>query len=462
MSRSIFILVLLPFFYAGYAQEQPHKLDYETFIELVMNNHPYAFQAGIAQSKGESRVRQSRGAFDPVLFGNASQKYFDDTQYYSRLHGGLKVPTWFGISAEMGYTLNEGQYLNPENNIPNAGLWYAGLRLELGNGLLLDKRRAELQKAKLYQTSSEIDRMIMLNQLKRDASIAFWQWKRAYDEATTYRYAFQNASVRLEAVKVDANMGERPYIDTVEASMIAQNRNLQRMKAETYLENAELKLEVYLWTDGFIPLELENTIPGRSTAEEPIRFSALLDSAARNHPLLQVNQLKIEQQQIDLKLQREQLKPLLTLKYNAINEPVGDIPVAAYTPSNYTWGASFSYPIFTRKERGNVQLAELQLLDQKLDMETNKASLKYQINATFNNYTLAQEQLRTNKDLVDKNRKMYDAEKVLFDLGESSLFMINQRESAWLKAQIQLIKSENEYSMQNTELTYQLMFFETR
>lgn len=460
MKRLALILSIIITSLSVSAQDSLNILTYEMFIRQVTENHPYSFRANLIAEIGKSGVTESRGAFDPRLFGKMDQKYFADKQYYSHIQGGLKIPTWFGITAESGYTLNDGAYLNPEQRVPDSGLWYAGIRMELGNGLIIDQRRAELAKARLYETSTELERILIQNKLHYEASIAYWKWQQAFKELSIYEKAYDNASLRLEAVKDAALFGDRPYIDTVEASMILQSRINSLLKAKTKYQNSRLKLEIYLWADGFVPLELSNAIP--SVENVPFDYGALvqMDSLINNHPMLKINNLQIEQQRIDLKLKREQLKPNLTLKYNAISEPVNGDPVTAYSPENYNWGASFSYPIFTRKERGGVQLAKLKLQDQELKIKTTKAELKYNIESALNNYLLALEQLNVTQKMLENNQTMYDAERSLFGLGESSVFMINSRESAWIKARLELVELEGYYRILYHELMYQLMSVE--
>lgn len=457
MKPFTFILVILFFQIQGIAQDSLSVFKYDNFINLVMKNHPYSYRANLLKSMGESTVTQSRGSFDPKIFGNMDQKYFENKQYYSHTAGGLIIPTWFGLSMETGYTMNDGIYLNPEQRIPNSGLWYAGIRLELGNGLIIDQRRAEFEKAKIYEVSTELEKRIILNRLKRDASVAYWKWNQAYRELKMYQMAFTNANQRLKAIKDAAFFGDRPFIDTVETAITVQNWSLQLSKAKTYFENAELYLEVYLWSDGFTPLEIENAIPDVKSVGTKSLPILPVDSMITNHPYLQINDLLIQQNRIDLQLKKEQLKPKLTLKYNAISEPVNDNPMANYSSSNYSWGTSFSYPILSRKERGGVQLANLKLQDQEFKNKLSAAELSYKINSTSNNYRFALEQLEISKRLVTNNQIMYEAERSLFNLGESSVFMINSRESAWLKAQIENIWMENESYILKSELLFQLM-----
>jgi len=442
----------------SYGQDTLNILGYNDFIEQVMLHHPTAYRASILQESGEASVLRSRGQFDPKMFGNMDQKYFKNNQYYSHAQGGIKIPSWFGISAEAGYEVNEGIYLNPENRTPNSGLWYAGLRLELGQGLVMSNRRAEFEKAKIFLQGTNVEQRLLLNELKRDASFAYWKWNKAYQKAKVYKNALQNGQTRFEGIKSEALYGDRPYIDTIEAYITVQNRTTSLLQAELNYINAELQLEVYLWDQGFIPLELENMIP--SEIEDNLNYLkqlARLDSIVENHPYLQLNDLKIQKVEIDLRLKKEQLKPKLTLKYNALSEPVGNNPVAQYSPSNYTWGASFLYPILSRKERGDVRLAKLKIQDQKLKNVLFESQLGYKISSSINNYMQSAEQLLIFEQLVKNNETLYEAERSLFGLGESSVFMINSRESKLLKATIELIEAQNKLRMLKSELDYSLM-----
>ena len=100
----------------AFSQSNTTVFTFEEFINLVKSNHPIAIQANLQVEKGQAYLLKSRGGFDPKIYGTAGQKYFDDKQYYSLINGGIKVPTWFGITVEAGYQTNEGiffiTYLN--------------------------------------------------------------------------------------------------------------------------------------------------------------------------------------------------------------------------------------------------------------------------------------------------------------------------------------------------------------
>ena len=189
-------------------------LSYKDFITIVLNEHPYAKKAALKIYEGEASLLYAKGAFDPKLYTDISQKYFKGGQYYSQINSGLKIPTWFGIEVKGGYEQNQGNYLNPQNNTPDSGLLYAGISVPIGQGLLIDKRRADLKKAHLFAQFSEFEKQIILNELVLVSGITYWKWFKTYNSFLVYEDAHHLAKERYDAVKLSAALGSRPSIDT--------------------------------------------------------------------------------------------------------------------------------------------------------------------------------------------------------------------------------------------------------
>lgn len=437
----VVILLLVP--YLLQAQDSSAVLKYDDFIERVKEHHPMAFRSQLIGEGGEANLLRSRGGFDPYLSGSIDQKYFSDKQYYSYMNGGLKVPTWFGLSAEAGYDRNQGDFVNAYDRIPDAGLWYAGLRLELGNGLIIDQRRAELKKAKIYVEASKIEQKQMLNDLLLNATEAYWKWVAAYNKNQVYEQAMRNAEFRFEGVKRSAELGDRPDIDTVESWIQWQNRVIGFQETSLKYMNAREYLEMFLWDNGYVPLEINGSIPPKQgeldymwpTEED----RQALDSASWNHPMLDLGQFKIDQATIDLRYKKEQLKPKLTVKYNAISEPLGGNPFTQYNVNNYKWGGSVAYPILTRKERGDVRLSKIKLQDQELGLISKSVEIDYKVKAAYNTWTTSNLQRESFENVVQNYQRLYDAELKLFNIGESSVFMVNSREKALIDSQLKNI-----------------------
>lgn len=419
-------------------------LTFDDYSAIVRQHHPLAIQANLQLKRGEATVQMARGAFDPKIGTTINQKYFQGNQYYSLIDAGLKVPTWFGIEVNAGFEQNGGVYLSPENSTSGGGLIYAGLSVPLGKGMFIDERRSELRKAQIYQKSTLVEQRLMLNDLLLDAGKSYWQWFEAYQVLQVYEEAIELAQVRYNAVKQQAAAGDNPSIDTLEAGIQLQNRQLGLQQAQLDFANSTALLAVYLWQEGQIPLEIApGTVPLAMQSVSPSAFQDLsigkLDSLISNHPYLQQYGFKINQLKIDRRMKIEQLKPQLDLKYNALNQVVGDNPFANLSPNNYTWGLQFNMPIPLRKERGALRLANLYLQEANLQVAQQEATITYKINSSINDWNTTRSQALLYQRTVSDYAGLLEGERQKFSSGESSLFMVNAREVGYIDTQLKYI-----------------------
>lgn len=439
--KRIFLLIIISPCTLSWGQEfQVEKiLTFEEYIELVKENHPVARQAENQLEIGDADVQKARGAFDPKVFNDTRQKNFKGTEYYSIIESGLKIPTWFGIELQGGYDLNEGAYLNPQNVTPADGLWYGGVSVSLGEGLFIDERRAELRKAQLFRKMTRMERQLMLSELIYEAGRAYWHWFESYSIMQTYEEAIEIAEERFEGVRRSSLAGDVAAIDTTEAMIQVQNNRISYNEARLEFENASEQISVYLWLEGVTPLEIaEGTVP---SYEEPTgvpideEFLGEIEGLIEEHPALRRSGFKVDQLEIDRRWSREQLKPELNVKYNVLTETINEVPTAEYSMNNYNFGLEFEMPLFLRKERGKVRLANLKLSDARLDLENYRADLKYKARAALNEWETSNEQLEIYRQTVENTRRLLEGERRMFMAGESSLFMVNSRQMSYINAQ---------------------------
>ena len=429
------------------------------YMEQVKEHHPVSMQAKLQVLKGEAGLLEARGAFDPKVFTGLSEKSFDEKLYYRQFDGGLQVPTWFGIALQSGYERNQGAFLNPENTTPDAGLWYAGISLPVGQGLFIDERRAALRQARLYLSITESERRLMLNELLYNAGQAYWNWYRAYHVRKVYEEAVKLAEQRYTAINRSAQLGDRPFIDTLESGIQLQDRKLSLQQAELEMANAGALLSVYLWSEGAIPLEITGGTTPVSLENEPLlkpdsSFTARLDTLVDEHPKLEQFQYKLQQLKVDQRWKREQLKPSLDLKFNPIVEAVDNDLWASYASDHYTLGLSFRYPLFLRKERGQLRLAELKIREASLDMDVQRATLIYKTKVAMNQWNTLVRQLELYSKTVRDYEQLLTGERTLFATGESSVFMVNSREIGYFNARLKLIEIMTKLRQADLEFQY--------
>lgn len=443
MIRKIVFLTLLIYLPVLRAQK---ILTDQLFYQYVVKNHPLAKQANLELEYGRVSVLKAKGGFDPKAFNNLNQKYYNSSQYFTLLDAGLKIPTWYGLEIKTGFENNRGTFVDNQEKSPNGGLWYGGASLTLGQGLFIDQRRAELAKSKIYRESTIFERKLQLNELIYEAGYAYWNWFLTHNSRLVLAEALNLAQVRFQAVKQAAEFGDRPFIDSVEAKIQVQNRESMLRSFEAEQQNTTNKLATFLWEDNLIPIEPDSLTRPISVDSITIKSQLMMseiaiDSALNGHPYLQITNFKIKSLEVDQRLKKEQLKPILNLNYNFLNEPVNYNPFNQFSVNNYKWGLNFEMPLFLRKERADFQLSNIKLQDEKLNLENNKAYLLSKIQNALIDLKNSVIQLEIYRNTVSDSKRLLDAEKTMFEGGESSLFLINARETAYIQAKLKLVEA---------------------
>ncbi len=444
-----FILVIILFGTLTLSWSQP-VLSEKEYYEIILLNHPLVKQAGIKPQMGESQLLKAKGGFDPKMFSQFDRKNYDGVTNYQKVNAGLSIPTWYGIQVKSGFESNSGPYLSSEDKTPSGGLWYGGISVNLAQGMMIDQRRAELFKARIFQESTLQEQRLLLNELVYESGYAYWNWFLSHYSKAVLQNSYELAQVRLQGVKISAELGDRPIIDTVEARIQVQNRQSLLNNYQTDLLNSKVKLSTFLWTELQEPLELDETtlpleIDSVSFNLLPLLSEMDIDSLAENHPYLNMNGLKIKSLEIDQRLKREQVKPTLNLSYNFINEPINYNPISNLSPNNNKIGVQFEMPLLFRKERGDLELAKLKVQDEQLSFVNNKMYLKAKIKQAQNDVLNAQNQLDIYRLTVLDSRQLFEAEKTMFEQGESSLFLVNAREMTYIQANLKYLEVLSKY-----------------
>lgn len=422
-------------------------LEFDEFMEIVKTQHPITHQAQLIIKSAEAKKLKANGGFDPKLQSSFNEKKFKGYDYYSNFGAELKVPTWYGLSFKGGFQQNTGDYVNQQLSTPNSGLTYAGVNLTLGSGLLMDQRRADIKQAKIYLESSGFQQKLMINQLYFDASKAYWEWFSAFQQVKVMQDALVNSERRFLVIKKNALLGESSIMDTVEAKVQVNSRTIKLQEYKLKLIKSRNQLNLFLWSEGQVPLELENNVKPESIHHNRIHnLPEGIDSLLQNHPKLELIANYIEIQDLTIKLSKEQLKPKFDLKYNPLFENK-DGGFSNFENSNYQFGFDFSYPILTRKARGDYRMQKIEKENLAINLTYETQKLKQSSLAAYKAWENYSDQQLMYVEMKTNYEKLAIGEAQLFKAGESSFFMVNSREKAFLSAMeglISSIQSKNE------------------
>ncbi|WP_405412400.1 TolC family protein [Maribacter sp. Asnod1-A12] len=449
MKRIIVFLYLITGLFSNAQTPDSIQLNFREYLGYVKKYHPIAKQAEMVMNVGQANLMKARGGFDPKIAVDYSTKEFKGSEYYDLLNSTFKIPTWYGIELKGEFEQYSGEYLNAERNVPDDGLYSAGVALSLGRGSWINERMATVKKAKFFREQSKADRDLLVNQILFDASLAYFNWLQAYRNSLLFNDFLLNAKVRLKGVNRSAQAGEIAAIDTVEAKIAVQNRALEREQANVTLRNARLELSNYLWMGENIPMELQpQVVPDTSLDAEIDQALEILgkplDSfVLENHPKLKSLGYKIDGLLVDKRLKTNKLLPRIDVEYKFITDEPEYLN--SFETQNYKAGLNFELPLFLRKERGDLKLAKLKLKDAQFELDNAEVQIQNKITAIYNELDSFQDQNVLIDDIVSSYEALLAAEERKFSFGESSLFLINSRESKLIDAVLKQNQVENKY-----------------
>ncbi len=425
---------------ASLLAQEIQRLSFEDYIQWVQEFHPISIQADLNLRLGQMEVRKARGGFDPMLYGNLDKKEFNQSTYFEKREAGVLVPTWMGVELMGNFEQNSGAYLNSERAVPTNGLLAAGAALNLGQGLLLDDRRATLQKAKLYEQATEVERINFRNELNLQATAAYWKWAAAYENKLVLEEGVKLAEIRFNGIKRSYELGDQAAIDTVEALSQLLNRQYRLQLAEiSFFENTQV-LNTYLWNDSGEPMLLDSaTIPqALSQFLNPAPEAEELRTLVGRHPELLLTDFDLASLNVEKRLRTQELLPVVKLKYNFLTENLADARPSPLFENNYKWGVTVYTPLFLRKTRGELGSAIAKLEIKQTGRNLKEQQLRTKLEAELNSWNVLNQQVRTLVENVKSLDALLTGETRRFEIGESSLFLVNAREVAVFDARVTL------------------------
>ncbi|MEO5592429.1 MAG: TolC family protein [Chitinophagaceae bacterium] len=431
-------LVLLVVGFSGFMtncfaqRTKPEVFTLDAFIGQVRKYHPIAKQADLQVDKAGAELIAARGNFDPFLGFEASDKTFDGKNYYFYNNPELTVPLPVG-NLRAGFENNGGDFPSPETTKGKTS--YLGIELPLAKGLLMDKRRAVLQQAKIYSKQSVQERLIILNNLLFEAYNAYWQWAASYRLYLLYSEFVAIAEKRLWLVRIAFKSGDRAIMDTTEAFVQFQNYQLSQSEALLKWNNASLELSNYLWKeneDSYLVSEnqLPEYFPDVSDVQDKDAGELIRQSSLQN-PTLKLYDYKLNSLEVERKLKIQNLLPYFSVKANLLNKDYNILKNVnpAFIQNNYKWGIEFKIPLFLREARGDYRKTKLKIKETNLELLYKRQETENKIRGYLNKFNMLRQQITTSQSLYNNYKTLLSNEELKFAQGESSLFFVNGREN---------------------------------
>lgn len=405
------------------------------FMDEVLANHPVSQQARLVAEQARAELRVAWGAFDPKLSASWDQKRSSGTEYYNYLNSELKIPLPVGADITVAYDRTMGRYFNPDRRTDGNGTISAGVSIPLGQRIITDERRTALVQARAARDGGDAERIALVNKLLFTAAKDYGNWYESWRRRAIAQEGEALAEFRLRAVRARVNNGESAPIDTIEALLELQRRQVTRFEAEAAFYVSTLQLTAHLWSPEGRPAALPDQAKpvldglGRGGIDST-QVASLVDLAVRRHPELLKVQAKVRQAEAERLLATQGLLPFAEAKLAGV-APRGETDGffnRGRLDDNYKAALNLSTPLLYLKETGKFSATGAKLAFQEFERDWLRRGLEVDVRASIFDLANLERLLEAQEANVRNARLLRDAEQVRFENGESTLLILNLRE----------------------------------
>ncbi len=424
----------------------------DTLIDQVRAHHPVMLQARLTAARAEAERLEKQGAFDARLKGGVRYRRYNSSSAVGAVQKVLESSfsvdflSRYGIGVSTGFKRAAGDIKTPVSPTGEGGEYFLELTIPLLRNLGENPKAAAESQAFLKEALARLKLRRTELKLLQDALKHYWTWVGARHKLAVEERLLQLARERLTAIENKIRSGLLPRIDRVEADREVQRRLGRVHKARRGLQKSAYALSLFLWREGLQP----DAVPTPAQAPSPMpvprpfpaeRVESGKLTALTRRPELRVLKLAQDIAAIDRELARNQLLPRLDLVLrqgwqtgtDAIEGPV----IKA--------GVRLELPVLRRGAKGRLRQALLDLanLNAQEKQTLRRILIEIQdwasaIQAAYDRYLAARDELRL-------ARALERGEKKAFELGDSTLFLVNRRERASGEANVKLIDVMVEY-----------------
>ncbi len=432
------------------APQAPDSLPFPfaALVDAVLARHPVAQQARLVAQQARHELRVAWGAFDPTITATWDQKVAGGVSYYNYVDAELKVPLPIGADVIVAFDRTLGRYANPDRRTDGVGTFSAGMSIPLGQRIITDERRTALAVARAARDAGAADQGAMVNKLLWSAAKAYGSWYEGWQRRAVAVEGEALAAFRLQAVRLRVRNGESAPVDSAEALLELQRRQVTRIEAENAWYLATLGVTALLWSESGAPAALPAgaypTVAGVSTAVDSSQLAAILADAARRHPDLLKQAARVRQAEAQRLLTTQQLLPFAEAKVAGVADrgegfpPLGGDRLA----DNFKGALTVRTPLAFARESGRWEAAGDRLGIQRLERDRLQREVELDVRGAVFDLAALEQLLGRQRETVRLARLLRDAEQRRFENGESTLLVVNLRERLVLDEAVKLAALE--------------------
>ncbi|MGV3614065.1 MAG: TolC family protein [Fimbriimonas sp.] len=423
----------------------------EALAQRIDRDYP-AIQGARAQiDAAKARLKERRGAFDPVFTIDTSQLRYNSSSNRGKAYatemteGTVEVLTPGGLKLFVGSRLNLGDVKSPRSSTGSLGEYFVGVKVPLLRGNGLNPQSVAESQARLGISVAEQDLSLIRISALQDGLAAYWKWAAAGQRRQVAAQLLGLARTRAVQIRKRVEAEDLPRIELTEAETEVLRREGDLAKAERGLEGARLQLSLFLWeADGPASDWNSSAIPdlGVPTSLDADTIRTAEAEAVQRRPELEGLDLSRRSVQLSLDLARNNRRPALDF----VVSPGVDLGSDS-VGSTMKAGLFYSVPLRQNTADGRIEEARQRLRKIGIDREFVEQRIRTEvrdaasaIEAAFARYQAAQAE-------VELAERLQRGEQIRYEAGEGTLFLLIQRERATAEARARLIDVLADYQI---------------
>ena len=440
-------------------QVETSQLSLNSFLRTVDANFPKMVSVRLESNLAKSKAQEKRGAFDPVFSFNSDFIRYNPSSAPGKAYetqmseGTIEVLDRSGAKLAVGARLNNGRVKSPGNSTGDWGEYFVSAKIPLIRDRLTNaKTVAEKQALLGVPLADQFIRQTRFDVLQKAGDV-YWDWVGAGEKLRINQALYDLAVDRAKFIKLRVEAGANPAIDNAEANAEVFRRKGSLEKAERDLQKSELKLQFFLWNQQTIaepkPLQRTRLPLLASQFELPTQnaIDAGRSTALVERPELLGIQLSRDLFSLDLALAENERKPALDFTLG----PGTDLGGGGIGLT-YKTGLFYSIPL--RQNTADGRIIQVQVKLQKLDLEEKQTrqGILIEVSDAVSSLKQTLERVKAAELEVTAARELERGEKIRFENGSSTLFLINQRERGRAEAEIRY--ADVRVEMEQANLNY--------
>lgn len=433
----------------------PPPLGVEEVISSALEWLPSILGSGAEVDQAEGELKSAEGAFDPVF--RAAGNFVPQSGYPSwQINTVIEQPTpLWGASLFVGYRLGLGDYPAYDEKLATNeyGEIRAGLRVPLLRDGPIDRRRASIDRAELGVDVARLGRDQQILEVTRLAGLRYWEWAAAGERARLVADWVDVADTRDRQLRSRAKAGEVADIDVVESARALLQRRAQATQTTRSSEQAAIDLSIYYRrTTGPVVPQVDQ-LPGPLPIPQPPSPTAgSVDDAIAARPELKRLYAQRSQAEVELDFAVNQSWPALDLTA-ATSADFGPEVNKRAVPV-FEVGVTLEVPFIQRREQGRIatQRAAMRRVDQQAITQADRVAAE--VRDAESALTRAYERFVLLDQEVSLAVQLEEAERRRFELGESTLLLVNLREQSTLESRLRLVDAKLDYQRALVQLRF--------